>query len=89
MVYFILHAQITIHHRGKSGQELNAGTTQECCLLAHSGSRLAGLLTQPKTSHTANGAAHNGLGPPTSNNSQYNPPQTYAQGNGILAVPQL
>lgn len=31
-VSFILHFQVTIHHYGKSKQELKAGTMEEDCL---------------------------------------------------------
>lgn len=67
-VYF--HLQVTISHWGKSGQELEADTMRERCLLAHSGSCSACFLIQLKTSCVGRGAAHSGLCPPASINNQ-------------------
>lgn len=64
--YFSLHFQITVHHWGESGQELEAEITEEGCLLAHWQGR-----SQLAQDHLPrNGADHNRLGPPPSVKNQ-------------------
>lgn len=78
--------QVTAHHRGKpkrkrnSGQELDAETLEECCLLFAPSTLLSFFSYRAQAHWPMNGTTHTVLGSPMSISSQGNAPQTCPAG---------
>lgn len=93
MGFFFLRLTVVVHHAGRSGQELLAGTEQKPRKKLFTGLLLtpcsATLLIQPRTSQSPERRHQSELGPPTSVLNQVNVPQTCLQANLKEAFSQL